>query len=96
MDLDELERYLGSGTRCHLVGIGGVSMSPLAEFLCGMGVEVSDSDVSDSPAIARLRDVGFEITIGHYRRNVRSAGFLFQSAARSQSWAVGTGAARAM
>ena len=81
MDLDELERYLGSGTRCHLVGIGGVSMSPLAEFLRGMGVEVSGSDVSDSPAIARLRDAGFEITIGHYKRNVRGAGFLIRSAA---------------
>ena len=81
MDLDEFERYLNSGTRCHLVGIGGVSMSPLAEILRGMGVDVSGSDVSDGPAIARLRDAGYEVTIGHDKSNVHGAGFVIRSAA---------------
>ena len=81
MDLDEFARYIKSGTRCHLVGIGGVSMSPLAEILRGMGVNVSGSDINDSPAIAKLRSAGFEITIGHYKRNVSGAGFVIRSAA---------------
>ena len=32
--------YLVPGKRVHLVGIGGVSMCPLAEVLRGMGLTV--------------------------------------------------------
>ena len=35
----------------HLVGIGGVSMSPLAEVLHGAGVKITGSDMNDSETV---------------------------------------------
>ena len=81
MDFSEFERFIESGERCHLVGIGGVSMSPLAEILHGMGVRMSGSDINESPAIEKLRSLGIIITIGHFAENVRGAGFVIRTAA---------------
>ena len=39
----DISAYLTPGRRAHLAGIGGVSMSPLAEVLHGMGVQVQGS-----------------------------------------------------
>ena len=38
------ENYMSPGRRGHLVGIGGVSMSSLAEVLSGMGLNITGSD----------------------------------------------------
>ena len=81
MGLNEIERHIAGGERCHLVGIGGVSMSPLAEVLRGMGVSITGSDINDSPAIRRLRSVGIDVTIGHSADNVLGADFLIRTAA---------------
>ena len=35
---NRIEEYIRPGARAHLVGIGGVSMAPLAEVLKGKGV----------------------------------------------------------
>ena len=37
----EIQHFIQPGKRCHLVGVGGVSMCPLAEVLHGAGVIVS-------------------------------------------------------
>ena len=38
-----IQRYIAPGRRVHLAGIGGVSMSPLAEVLHSMGLAVQGS-----------------------------------------------------
>ena len=81
MDFTEFEQCLKSGRRCHLVGIGGVSMSPLAEILFGMGIKVTGSDVNDSPVISRLRSIGIDVSIGHCAENVIGAGYIIRTAA---------------
>jgi len=81
MDLTEFERYIKSGERCHLVGIGGVSMSPLAEILLEMGVYVTGSDANEGPVINRLRSKGINVVVGQAAKNVRGAGFLIRTAA---------------
>lgn len=43
-----IEQYLVPGKRCHLVGIGGVSMRPLGLVLRRMGMEISGSDMNAS------------------------------------------------
>ena len=43
-----IQTYIHPGNRVHLVGIGGVSMCPLAEILQGMGLTVQGSDISNS------------------------------------------------
>ena len=37
--------YIVPGKRAHLVGIGGVSMAPLAEVLHGMGMVITGSEI---------------------------------------------------
>jgi len=81
MDFYELASNIRSGERCHLVGVGGVSMSPLAEILHRMGVRMSGSDINDSPVIDRLRALGIDITIGHFAKNVNGAGYVIRTAA---------------
>jgi len=81
MELSEYEQCMKSGKRCHLVGIGGVSMSPLAEILCGMGINVTGSDMNDSPIIEKLRSKGISITIGHSAENIYGAGYIIRTAA---------------
>lgn len=49
----------------HMVGVGGIGMSALAQFLKDQGKQVSGSDRDDSPTTALLRDKGIEVTIGH-------------------------------
>ncbi len=54
-----------AGTRVHFVGIGGVSMSALAELLAARGCRVSGSDRRASPLTRRLERLGIPIQIGH-------------------------------
>ena len=52
----DFANYLSPGRKGHLVGIGGVSMSSLAEVLVGMGILVTGSDVNESGNVLALRD----------------------------------------
>ena len=81
MEINDLKQYIKSGERCHLVGIGGVSMSPLAEILHGMGMHITGSDINDSPAVSKLRDIGIKISIGHFAKNICGTGFIIRTAA---------------
>lgn len=62
--------YLKRGSRGHLIGIGGVSMSPLAEVLSDAGLIISGSDIAESERTSHLREKGMEIFIGHDAQNV--------------------------
>lgn len=53
------------GGRVHFVGIGGISMSGLAEFLLQRGYTVTGSDVMDSYITRDLENKGIKINIGH-------------------------------
>ncbi len=48
-----------------MVGIGGVGMSGIAEVLVTLGYDVSGSDMTESPALDRLRAVGAHVMVGH-------------------------------
>lgn len=54
----------------HFIGIGGISMSALAEILLSEGYNVSGSDTKDSLIIERLRKLGAKIYIGHDEKNL--------------------------
>ena len=66
----DFENYLSPGRKGHLVGIGGVSMSSLAEVLHGMGLIISGSDMSESSNVRALRRGGIQVSIGHRAENV--------------------------
>ena len=81
MTNDNIHDYLTPGHRAHLVGIGGVSMSPLAEVLRKTGVEISGSDMNDSATVEHLRSLGISVAIGHRAENVRGADLIIRTAA---------------
>lgn len=54
----------------HMVGIGGVSMSGIAEILLSMGFKISGSDNSFSTTTERLSNSGIKIYIGQSANNI--------------------------
>lgn len=69
------------GRRVHMIGIGGSSMSGLAEMLLKEGYLVTGSDNANSHAVERLRAAGVEVFVGHRAENVRGASLVVFSAA---------------
>ncbi len=66
----EFEQYLAAGKKGLLIGIGGVSMSPLAEVLHDVGVTIVGSDMHESDNTRMLREKGIAISIGHKAENI--------------------------
>jgi UDP-N-acetylmuramate--alanine ligase len=65
----------------HFVGIGGIGMSAIARILLARGQCVSGSDVKETPLIARLREEGAQVTVGHDAANVDCAHTVIVSSA---------------
>ena len=77
----KIQSYIAPGRRVHLSGIGGVSMSPLAEVLHSIGLLVQGSDMSESESVQRLRSMGIQVTVGHRAEAIEGAEFLIRTAA---------------
>jgi UDP-N-acetylmuramate--alanine ligase len=65
----------------HFVGIGGIGMSGIAEVLCNLGYTVQGSDAADSGNVARLREKGVKVSVGHRAENVSGADVVVVSTA---------------
>ena len=77
--------YLKPGCHAHLVGIGGVSMAPLAEVLHGAGMTITGSDMRESAAVEHLRSLGISVAIGQKAENVAGADLVIRTAAAHDS-----------
>lgn len=69
------------GGRIHMIGIGGSSMSGLAEMLLDQGFRVSGSDRDETYLVHFAREKGADVRIGHRAENVRGADLVVYSAA---------------
>ena len=76
-----IDDYLIPGKKVHLVGIGGVSMCPLAEVLRRMGMEVQGSDMTESKTVLHLRELGIQVAIGHNAENLGECDVVIRTAA---------------
>src|SRR5262249_39275940 len=65
----------------HLVGIGGIGMSGIAEVLANLGYTVTGSDVAEGGNVKRLRDKGVKVTVGHAAANIEGADVVVVSSA---------------
>ena len=54
----------------YFIGIGGVSMSGLAEMLTDRGFRVSGTDIKESPVTKHLESLGIHINYGHRKENI--------------------------
>ena len=81
MNNSNIHNLIAAGCRAHLVGIGGVSMSPLAEVLHKAGMTITGSDMNESAAVEHLRSLGIPVAIGHRGVNVQGAELVIRTAA---------------
>jgi UDP-N-acetylmuramate--alanine ligase len=65
----------------HLVGIGGIGMSGIAEILHNLGYQVQGSDIAENANVERLREYGVKVFIGHQAGNVENANVVVISSA---------------
>ena len=65
----------------HIVGIGGIGMSAIAEVMHTRGYLVQGSDLKEGANLERLRARGIPCLIGHDPDNVTGAAFLVISSA---------------
>ncbi|MDO5134822.1 MAG: UDP-N-acetylmuramate--L-alanine ligase [Eubacteriales bacterium] len=54
----------------HFIGIGGISMSGLAEILLGEGFTISGSDAKESPLTRSLEEKGIQVFYGQRASNI--------------------------
>ncbi len=72
---------LKSGAHVHFIGIGGISMSALAEILCRSDFIVSGSDLRQSSLTDRLQKMGVTFFLGHSKENITKADLIVHTAA---------------
>jgi UDP-N-acetylmuramate--alanine ligase len=65
----------------HIVGIGGIGMSAIAEVMHTRGYRVQGSDLKDGAILDRLRARGIACLVGHDPENVKGAAYLVISSA---------------
>ena len=81
----KIQEYIIPGRRAHLVGIGGVSMSSLAEVLFKNGMKISGSDWQESAKVAHLREQGITIHTGPQNAdNILGAECIIRTAAAGE------------
>ena len=78
-----MEEYIidNDSKKFHLIGIGGISMSAIAQMLKDEGNIVTGSDKSESKQVKILRDKGIDVTIGHDISKVSDADIVIYTAA---------------
>ncbi|MDD2680384.1 MAG: UDP-N-acetylmuramate--L-alanine ligase [Candidatus Omnitrophica bacterium] len=65
----------------HLIGIGGIGMSGIAQLLLACGYKVSGSDLKENRITVELAESGAHVFLGHNALNVRGADSVIYSSA---------------
>lgn len=66
--------------KIHFIGIGGIGISGLAQYMKFHGHEVSGSDISDSIITTKLRTLGIEVTVPHSPSCIKDQNLVVHSA----------------
>ncbi|MFP3016096.1 MAG: UDP-N-acetylmuramate--L-alanine ligase [Wolbachia sp.] len=65
----------------HIIGIGGIGMSAIAEILHNSNCKVQGSDAQSNNNVDRLQRLGIEVFIGHNADNISQAQIVVHSSA---------------
>jgi len=66
--------------KIHFIGIGGIGISGLAQYMHFKGHEITGSDVNDSRIVKILREKGIEVTIPHNKKAITDQDLVIHSA----------------
>ncbi len=69
----QTQPIFGRTRHIHMVGIGGIGMSGMAEILLQKGYDITGSDAKMGETIERLQELGADIAIGHDEKNIEGA-----------------------
>ena len=67
--------------KIHLIGIGGIGMSGIAEVLFSQGYKIQGSDLLNNNNTKRLKKMGIKVFIGHSQKNLKNVNILVISSA---------------
>ena len=67
--------------KIHMIGIGGVSMSGIAEILLSMNATVTGSDITETKITKHLKELGIKILYGHHPELINDADIIIYTAA---------------
>jgi UDP-N-acetylmuramate--alanine ligase len=76
-NLETIQKY----KKIHMIGIGGVSMSGLAEHLTHYGFIITGSDAHESDNTKHLKALGINVQIGHHPEMISDADLIVYTAA---------------
>jgi len=79
--LDLLKGAFAGIKHLHFVGIGGISMSGLAQIMLALNYEVSGSDIKASPITEKLEKKGIRVHTSHSEDNIKEADAVVYTAA---------------
>ena len=66
--------------KIHFIGIGGIGISGLAQFMHFQGHEVTGSDISETIITKKLRDLGIKVTVPHAKSAITDQDLVIHSA----------------
>jgi UDP-N-acetylmuramate--alanine ligase len=81
MKENRITTIFGSIRKIHMIGIGGIGMSGIADVLIRLGFQVSGSDSTESSITKHLKNIGATINIGHHRDHIKSPDVVVYSSA---------------
>lgn len=81
MSLLEMDRKKGKYSMIHLIGIGGIGMSGIAEIMHNLGYYVQGSDLLSNYATEKLAALGIKIFQGHNQTNLQGVAYVVVSSA---------------
>ncbi len=67
--------------KVHCIGVGGIGVSGIAEFLLNKGYEVTGSDKSETKITQRLRELGVKVYVTHAAEHVSDSDLVVYSSA---------------
>ncbi len=79
-NIERLKKY----KKIHMIGIGGVSMSGIAEILYNWGFEVTGSNNIETDSTKKLEKNGIKVIIGHSADNIQNPDCVVYTAAIKQ------------
>ena len=68
--MSTINKIINENQKIHFIGIGGISMSAIANVLLSQGFKVTGSDFKESAMLDDLRANGAEIFVGHRASNI--------------------------
>jgi len=76
-----MKKHTFSDKHYHLIGIGGIGMSGIAQLLLKRGMKVTGSDIKKNKILTELKTLGAEVFIGHNPANIKGADTVIYSSA---------------